>query len=193
MNDAEVIEAVLAGDIDRYRELVSRYQEKSWHLANSFVRNWEDAKEIAQNSFIKAYQHLGRFKAESKFSTWLYRIVVNECKDYLKKRNRQPLHLEAMGTDEEGESRSFEIADASADPRREVAQKELNQELNLAISYLPFKQKEAFILHYIHGLILEDVAKVMKCRLGTVKSHVFRARNTLRVKLEGYLVKEAVS
>ncbi|MBI1953831.1 MAG: sigma-70 family RNA polymerase sigma factor [Candidatus Omnitrophica bacterium] len=193
--DLEIIEAVLRGQVDRFAELVDRYQRAAWQAAFGFLGNFEDAKEASQNGFVKAYRHLKGFQGRSKFSTWLYRIVANECKDFLRKKARQPGFVSlVLGGDEEGEEMELlETADPKGGPRERLEEAELNRVLSRAIGRLPGKQKEAFLLLHLTGLPYEEVSQVMGCRVGTVKSHVSRAVETLRVMMEPYLKEGAAS
>ena len=185
--DAEVIAAVLQGDADRYAELVIRYQQAAWKLAYSVVGNLDDAKELSQNSFVKAYRHLRRFRKQARFSTWLYRIVVNECKDFFKRKARRP-RMVSLGSDEDpDEAIVFEVADPGGDPSDQLASHELARCLQQAIGALADQQRTAFMLHHLNGLPIDEVAGVMGCRVGTVKSHLFRACERLRAQLAPYL------
>lgn len=185
-SDAEVIDAVLGGEVDRYAELVTRYQLAAWKLAYSFVGNMEDAKELSQNGFVKAYQHLAHFRRHAKFSTWLYRILVNECKDFFKRRVRQPQTV-PLAADDPEDPVLFEVEDSTGDPRDALATQELAKHLGEAIRSLPRNQQQAFVLHHLHGRSLEEVADVLGCRVGTVKAHLFRACSRLRVRLAPYV------
>jgi len=191
--DTEVISAVLAGDIDRYAELVARYQAAAWRLAYGIVGNMEDAKELSQNGFVKAYQRLRQFCGCARFSTWLYRIVVNECRDFLRRRARR-VPVVSMSADPEADDPiRFDVPDPSGNPRDACADGEFARALGMAISGLTLKQRTAFVLHHLQGMSLEDTAAVMGCRVGTVKAHVFRACGQLRIHLSPYLTQEALS
>jgi RNA polymerase sigma-70 factor (ECF subfamily) len=185
--DAEVIDAVLRGDTERYAELVTRHERAAWKLAYSFVGNWEDAKDISQNGFVNAYQRLRSFRRDAKFSTWLYRIIVNECKDFFKRKSRRPAAVSIVAQPYDEECVVFELADADGTPREVLMERELAVKLTQAIQMLPMQQQTAFILHHLHGVLLDDVAEMMDCRVGTVKTHVFRACAQLRVHLAPYL------
>ena len=187
--DAEIIDAVLRGDVDQYAELVTRYQRAGWKLAYSFVGNMEDAKELSQNGFIKAYQHLKTFRRRAKFSTWLYRIIVNECKDFFRRTNRRPPLVSLAGDADADEAVVFEVADPSGDPRDRLANEELARQLQAAIQTLAGRQHAAFALHHLNGLSLEETAAVMGCRIGTVKAHLFRACEQLRGRLAPYVTR----
>lgn len=185
--DAEIIRMVLEGQQDRYAELVGRYQAAAIKVAYGFVGNYEDARELSQNGFVKAYQHLARFRGQSKFSTWLYRIVVNECKDFLKRKGRRPPIVSLFEESDADEPGSVEVVDASGGPSEALVNRELARHLSEAIDQLPMKQRMAFILHHVQGLPLEEMTEIMDCRVGTVKAHLFRATERLRVLLSPYV------
>jgi len=192
--DAEAIRAVLNGDAERYAELVDRYQGPALRLAFSFLGNYEDARDVSQEAFVSAYQALGRFRASAKFSTWLYRIVINECKDAYKRRARQPMAASGLGgpdsEEDAGDGLFADAADPGAGPGDQLVARELSLALSAAIRDLPAQQQTAFFLHHVHGLPLEEAAGVMGCRVGTVKAHVFRATERLRVRLARWVNEE---
>jgi RNA polymerase sigma-70 factor (ECF subfamily) len=185
-SDWEVVQAVLRGEIDRYAELVDKYQDQTTRLAFSMLGNYEDAKDASQEAFVSAYRSLGRFRGHAKFSTWLYRIVVNECKDVYKTRARRPQATISIGPsdpDTEEAGLFAEVEDPRANPGSELSARELGRALSAAIGRLPLKQRTAFVLHHLHGCPLDEVAAIMRCRVGTVKTHIFRAAERLRESL----------
>ena len=192
--DTETIQAVLNGEVDRYAELVDKYQGMAIRLAFSLVGNYEDAKDVSQEAFVSAYRSLGRFRGGATFSTWFYRIVVNKCKDAYKRRVRQPVAAAGVGQSDpnidEGMLLFVDVEDPAAGPSDQLANRELSQRLSDAIGQLPDQQRVAFLLHHVHGLPLEEAAAVMRCRIGTVKSHVFRATERLQTQLRPWLAKE---
>jgi RNA polymerase sigma-70 factor (ECF subfamily) len=193
-SDADIIHAVLQGDVDRYAELVDKYQGPTFRLALSLLGNAEDAKDASQEAFVNAYRALDRFRGGASFSTWLYRIVVNECKDAYRRRARQPMGVagvEGAGVDCDGATFFVEIPDPAVNPSDHLANRELSRRISGTIRGLPMKQRTAFVLHHLHGLPLDEVAAVMRCRVGTVKSHIFRATEQLRVHLRPWLAEEA--
>ena len=191
-DETEIIEAVLQGEKERYGELVSRYQLAAWKLAYSFVGDWEEAKDLSQNSFVKAYQHLRSFRAGARFSTWLYRITANECMDFLRRRGRRLELLILSGSDGENpdDAPALDPADPAAGPRQTAHERDLAGRLARAVERLPMNQRTAFSLHHLSGLPLEEVSRVMGCRAGTVKTHLFRAAQSLRLLIEPYLKRE---
>lgn len=194
--DADAIAAVLDGDVERYAALVDKYQEPAIRLAFSVLGNYEDARDVSQEAFVSAYRSLGRFRGGAKFSTWLYRIVLNECKDARKRRARRPVAVAIVGEPDvdhdAGDGLFVDPADPGGDPSDRLEQRELAGRLSLAIGGLPMNQRAAFLLHHVHGLPLDETAAVMGCRLGTVKAHVFRATAALRARLAPWLAKEAL-
>jgi len=192
--DRQIIHAVLAGEVDRYAELVDKYQAPAMQLAFSLIGNYDDAKDASQDAFLHAYRALGRFRGQAKFSTWLFRIVVNACYDLQRRRGRQPRparELALPSPSANGACLFVEVEDAAADPSQQAANRELGRTISHAIGALPMKQRTAFVLHHVQGLPLDDVAVVMRCRLGTVKSHIFRATQQLRRSLTPWLNQEA--
>lgn len=192
-SDREIIDAVLRGDVERYAELVDRYQQTARQLAFSMLGNHEDAKDASQEAFVNAYRSLRHFRGGARFSTWLYRIVVNECKDVYRQRSRQPAVVVRVGEPDpgtDGLSLFTDVEDPTIGPADQLANRELGRRLSGAIRMLPMKQRTTFVLHHLHGLTLEEVASIMRCRLGTVKSHVFRATQQLRAQLGPWLAKE---
>ena len=187
--DDEIIDAVLRGETNRYSELVDRYQLAVWKLSYSFVGNFEDAKEISQEGFFKGYRSLWRFRRKAKFSTWLYRIVANQCKDFLRHKSRQPLSAAPLpnSSDETDDSILFELADPSGDPSDALSHRELAESIGRCLQELPMKQRTAFILRHLNGVPIEEIARIMRCRPGTVKSHLFRAVEYLRMALNRHL------
>lgn len=188
-DDNEIVREVCAGDTDAFAELVDKYQAMAIRVAFSLLGNEQDACDVAQEAFISAYQALPRFRGGAKFSTWLYRIVANKCKDVYRKRSRTAdswLHISSTGS---GGNEDFimEIQDPQSEPALELYNSEMAEALSKAVSQLPLKQRMAFVLHHLHGMALNEVAEVMQCRVGTVKSHVFRATAAVKVSMQPWL------
>lgn len=174
----QVVDKVQAGDKEAFRQLIMPYRNKAFGLCYSMVRNSEDAKDILQLSFIKAYHNIGAFKKGSSFYTWLYRIVVNTAKDHLRKKAR-------------GNTLSLEdVADPQAPSQRGLLDEELKHKLEAAIAELPQRQKTVFVMKHMNDMKINEIAEVLQCGPSTVKIHLFRAVRNLRKKLSPYLAVE---
>ncbi|MCX8053006.1 MAG: sigma-70 family RNA polymerase sigma factor, partial [Armatimonadetes bacterium] len=178
----QVVERVLNGEIDAFSALVERYQDRIYSVALNYVSNPEDAVDIAQETFIKAYSKLRSFDSASAFYTWLYRIAVNTAIDYLRKRKSR---LADSLDDEKFTESGFEpeSRDPSADPEGVAARREEARMLRKALARLSDKLRTVIVLHDVEGLSQEEVADVLKVPVGTVKSRVSRARTELRYVL----------
>lgn len=183
MDDAALVRQVQAGEADAYAVLVERYQERAVRLAFGLVHHWEDARDLSQEAFVKAYRRLGSFRAEAAFSTWLYRIVVNTCRDFQRRRRlRVWVSLDAPAETEEPSS-LFEAPSRDAPPNAQAADRELGAALTRAIDHLPERQRAAFVLKHLEGLSVEEAASVLQCAPGTVKAHLFQAAAKLQREL----------
>ena len=184
---------MLEGDVDRYGELVGKYQTTALRLAFSLLANYEDAKDISQEAFISAYRSLRKFRGGAKFSTWLYRIVVNRCKDLWRNRRRRPMAgaiFRDTSFEHEDTSLFIDVEVSAASPSEQLANRELAKRLSAAIGGLSMKQRSAFVLHHVHGFPLDEIASIMRCSLGTVKTHIFRATEHLKMDLEPWRKQE---
>lgn len=177
--DQAVVERVIKGDVDAFSILVNRYQDRIYSVALNYVGNPEDAIDVTQDAFLKAYTKLRTFDSASAFYTWLYRIAINAAIDFLRKRKSRP--AESLD-DEKFSEIGYEPAsiDPSADPERVAVRAEQARLLKKAISSLSEKLRTAIILHDVEGLSQEEVAEILKIPVGTVKSRVSRARFELR-------------
>ncbi|MDH7568611.1 MAG: sigma-70 family RNA polymerase sigma factor [Armatimonadota bacterium] len=184
-SDQALIARVRDGDRSAFEVLVSRYQDRVYTIVHGLVRDPDDAMDLVQETFLKAYQGLHTFRGKSSFYTWLYRIAVNNCKDFVRKRSARPsVSLE----DEQLQDLGFEPpADPKQNPAEAAQTREMRRMVREAVETLPEKLRMAIILHDIQGLPQQDVAAILKCPLGTVKSHVFRGRARLRKLLGRYV------
>ena len=180
--DQAVVERVLKGDADAFSTLVERYQDRIYSVVLNYVSNPEDAVDIAQDTFIKAYSKLRSFDSASAFYTWLYRIAVNTAIDFLRKRKSR--FTESLDDDRFAET-GFEpeSKDPSTDPEGVAARREQARLLRSAMSKLSDKLRAVVVLHDVEGLSQEEVADVLRVPVGTVKSRVSRARAELRCLL----------
>jgi len=189
---AEVPEDVLVhrarrGDLKSYDELVKRYQERIYATIYHMTSNHEDANDLAQDSFIKAYQALGSFKGGSSFYTWLYRIAVNKTINFLKQRkNRTHMSLNDLDFNAEHDPDLMALISHKT-PRRDAGLSELQEKLNAALLKLSEPHRLVVVLHDVQGQSHEEIAKVMDCNIGTVRSRLFYARQQLQSELVDYL------
>jgi RNA polymerase sigma-70 factor (ECF subfamily) len=182
-----LVKESIQGDPRAFEELVSQYQSKVYALAYRYMGNEEDAYDMAQEAFIKAFRSLRSFKGKSSFSTWLYRVTTNVCLDELRKRKRRivPLSLDEPLATREGDEVEKEIADNSPGPDIMYEQKEFSQYIQELLNEMKPDQKTAIVLRDVMGLSYEEISEVMNCSMGTVKSRISRARDVLRKKLSG--------
>ena len=172
------VEAVLNGDGSAFEEIVRAYEKNVYNLALRMTASREDALDLSQEAFLKAYSSLHTFRGESKFSVWLYRIVSNTCLDFLRvraRRNETSLERE----DEDGETARWEIPDESLSPERLLERKLTRESVQRALMSLPEDQRKILLLREIEGLSYEEIARVLSLESGTVKSRIFRARRKL--------------
>lgn len=178
-----------AGDLSAYDELVKRYQERIYATIYHMTSNHEDANDLAQESFVKAYQALKSFKGGSSFYTWLYRIAVNKTINFLKQRkNRQHMSLNDLDFNTEHDPDLVALI-SDKTPRREAGLSELQEKLNAALLKLSEPHRLVVVLHDVQGQSHEEIAKVMHCNIGTVRSRLFYARQQLQAYLADYLKK----
>ena len=185
-DDNELIERFQHGDTAAFDMLFTRYQKRTYRLVQRFVSNPEDASDLTQDAFIRAYQGLGDFKSQCQFYSWLYRITVNLCIDFLRKKARSEVLL--YDSDESDDLPMANIPDPrSESPAKAVENKELRAHIRKAVRRLPPKQRQIFILRHWDGLSLKDIAAAVGRSDGTVKAHLLHAHRNLRRHLSGYL------
>ena len=181
-SDEQLVKLALGGSGEAYRDLVRRYQRPVYALIVRMVRNASDAEELAQDVFIKAYRALDRFDASRKFSSWLFKIAHNASIDWLRKRRLQTVALE---TDDDRRDPLTVLADARAETPEAAAQRgELAQAFEVALGRLRPEYREVMLLRFQEGLAYEEIAEVTGLALGTVKTHIHRARKAMARELE---------
>ncbi|MGB5327807.1 MAG: RNA polymerase sigma factor RpoE [Gammaproteobacteria bacterium] len=184
--DAELVKRVQAGDTGAFDLLVQKYQHKVINLVGRFVSDHAECQDIAQDAFIKAYRAINGFRGDSQFYTWLYRIAANTAKNHLASRARKSLGYTVDVDDAqhfEGESGLKEYAN----PENLLLTDEIRQTIFTAIEKLPDDLKSAITLREIDGLSYEEIADVMDCPIGTVRSRIFRARDVIDKELRPLL------
>ena len=185
--DLILVQRVQMGVESAYDELVRRYQERVYATIYHMTANHEDAADLAQETFIKGFQALKLFKGDSSFYTWVYRIAVNKTINFLKARKNKS-HLSLNDLDLNAENNPDMVALVSENtPRREVGLNELQEKLNEAMLKLSPVHRLVVTLHDVQGLAHEEIANIMDCNIGTVRSRLFYARQQLQAYLSDYL------
>lgn len=181
--DHELVLAVLDGDPTAYKGLVERYQGRIYSVCFSMVRNPEDARDLAQDAFVKAYQNLARFQLRSSFYTWLCRIAMNVSIDFLRRQKVRAAELfeDGIATRESGGVLS--IGHQREDPGRNLERKRLLERISEALDELPEEQRQIVVLREIDGLSYKEIAEVLDIPEGTVMSRLFYARKKLQTAL----------
>lgn len=175
------------GDLAAYDELVRRYQERVYATLYQMTSNHEDANDLAQEAFIKAYQAIKSFKGGSSFYTWVYRIAVNKTINFLKSRkHKSAMSLNDLDFDAEKDPDLVALI-SDKTPRRDAALAELKNKLNEAMQKLSEQHRLVVALHDIQGMAHEEIAEIMECNTGTVRSRLFYARQQLQGYLADYL------
>jgi RNA polymerase sigma-70 factor (ECF subfamily) len=187
VEEAVLVASARKGDLAAYDELVKRYQERIYATVYHMTANHEDANDLAQESFIKAFNALKSFKGGSSFYTWLYRIAVNKTINFIKQR-RSRVHISLNDLDFNAEHDPDLMALISdKTPRRDAGLTELQEKLNAALLKLSEPHRLVVVLHDVQGMSHEEIAKVMDCNIGTVRSRLFYARQQLQGYLADYI------
>ena len=185
--EMDLVRRAQKGDLEAYDELIKRYQERIYATVYHMTSNHEDANDLSQDAFIKAFQALKSFKGGSSFYTWLYRIAVNKTINFLKQRKNK-LHMSLNDLDFNTENNPDLVALISdKTPRREAGLKELSEKLNEALLKLSEQHRLVMVLHDVQGQSHEEVAEIMDCNIGTVRSRLFYARQQMQAWLTDYL------
>jgi len=185
--DQQLVERVQRGDKQAFGLLVEKYQRKLGRLLSRFIRDQAEVEDVVQEAFIKAYRALPNFRGESAFYTWLYRIGINTAKNYLVSMGRRP---QTSNEIEVEDAENFEGGDelrTMDTPETELMTKEIAKTVQLAIESLPEDLKTAIVLREIEGLSYEEIATMMDCPIGTVRSRIFRAREFIAERLRPLL------
>jgi RNA polymerase sigma-70 factor (ECF subfamily) len=185
--DQQLVERAQRGDRKAFELLVAKYQRKLARLLSRFIRDPAEVEDVAQEAFIKAYRALPSFRGESAFYTWLYRIGINTAKNYLVALGRRaPTTTEFDSEDAENFDDGDQLRDVHT-PENELMSKQIAQTVNDTMEALPEELRTAIVLREIDGLSYEEIATVMNCPIGTVRSRIFRARETIADRLRPLL------
>ena len=185
VTDDELVARAQKGDSRAFDVLVLKYQHKVVQLVNRYV-NFGDAEDVAQEAFIKAYRALPKFKGNSAFYTWLYRIAVNTAKNHLVSRSRRPASQDIDVQDAEQYGHTEHLSDVET-PEGMALTGEIRDTVAAAMDALPPDLKTAIVLRELEGLSYEEIAEAMECPVGTVRSRIFRARTAIEERLEPLL------
>ena len=173
-----MVRRVLGGDTNAFEKLVLEYEKNVYSIALRMTGNSEDASDMTQEAFIKAFNSLSGYRGESKFSVWLYRIVSNVCLDFLRSRNRRPT-VSLSVEDDEGEDTELDIADESQSPEVLLDRSLTRESVRRGLEALPPDYRQILLLREIQGLSYEEISQSLELEVGTVKSRIFRARKRL--------------
>jgi RNA polymerase sigma-70 factor (ECF subfamily) len=176
--DWDLVQRVQAGEKAAFDVLVLKYQHKIVNLVMRYVQDPVEALDVAQEAFIKAYKALPRFRGESAFYTWLYRIAINTAKNYLVARKRRPLEYDLDLQDSQQFEMQGRLSDADT-PEAQLLGEEVRKVVGNAIDGLPEDLRTAIVLREIEGMSYEEIAQAMDCPVGTVRSRIFRARDAI--------------
>ena len=186
--DVDLVKASQDGILAAFDELIQRYQQRVYATVYHMTSSHEDADDLTQESFIKAYKALKRFKGESSFYTWIYRIAVNRTINFLKQRKRKSYHMSLNDMDMQVEKHADLLMFISDNtPRRDVRLNELQEKMNEAMQKLSETHRLTVTLHDVQGMSHEEIGKIMDCNTGTVRSRLFYARQQLQALLSEYL------
>jgi RNA polymerase sigma-70 factor (ECF subfamily) len=181
-SDEELVARATAGDLESFNQLVSRWERPIYALAYRTLGREEDARDVVQEAFLRAYRGLKGFKGQAKFSSWLYRITLNLCRDWIRRERRTPIVQPPAGTD------PSTYADEQVAPTTSVeelvAQRQMSEAVAQAMAELPDEQRTAILLKEYHGLTFQEIADTLQCPLSTVKTRLYQGLSVLRRRLE---------
>jgi RNA polymerase sigma-70 factor (ECF subfamily) len=181
LRDEELVALCQSGQGQVFEVLVRRYMEKAFRIALDFTHDAEEAKDLSQDAFLRAFSRIKQFDGRSSFYTWFYRLVVNLCLDYTRRKGR--VVWERLENENDGSLEPAGLTDASSSPDQEAMAGETKRRVDLTLEAMPKKQKTAFLLRNHQGLSISDIAKVMKTTEGTVRVYLHRAVAALRQSL----------
>ena len=181
LTDEELVARSTGGDPESFNLLIKRWERPIYAVAYRTIGREDDARDVVQEAFLRAFRGLGGFKGQAKFSSWLYRITLNLCRDWMRRQRRAPVVLTPDGVDLvelAGESEGVETADAA------VARKDLSRAVARAMTVLPEEQRAAIVLKEYHDLTFQEIADLLGCPLSTVKTRLYQGLTVLRKELE---------
>jgi len=187
--DEELVALATAGDLDCFNQLVTRWERPIYALAYRPLGREEEARDVTQEAFLRAFRGLRSFRGDAKFSSWLYRITLNLCRDWIRRERRTPIAQMPEGVD------PIDVADEHVSPAESVedlvARRELSEAVERAMAELPEEQRTAILLKEYHGLTFQEIADMLHCPLSTVKTRLYQGLSVLRRRLERQQSEEA--
>ena len=186
-SDKELVERAKQGDLRAFDMLVLKYQRRVLRLVSRLIKNTSEVEDVAQETFIKAFRAIQQFRGDSAFYTWLYRIAVNTAKNHLFSKGKRPITLSELAKNEDSESYDVIDAVSNESPEGNLAGLQIAEAVNNAVGKLPEELSTAVILREMDGLSYEEIAEVMNCPIGTVRSRIFRAREAIAQELRPLL------
>jgi RNA polymerase sigma-70 factor, ECF subfamily len=186
LDDRTLVERILAGERDRFTELVQRYEKRIANYVYRITHRYEESLDLTQEIFVKVYLALDRYDAKYQFSTWLFRIAQNTAIDALRKKGISEVSILRQGDDDD-DGREREFAAEGVSPYRDLKNKELSAAIDRAVELLPADYRELIQLRHFGELSYEEIAELKKLPLGTVKNKLFRARNLLKEQLGSFV------
>ena len=185
--DQQLVERAQRGDKHAFELLVTKYQRKLIRLLSRFIRDAAEVEDVAQEAFIKAYRALPNFRGDSAFYTWLYRIGINTAKNYLVAMGRRAPTSTAMDAEEAEELGESELLQDVNTPENQMMSRQVAETVNQTLEKLPEELRTAITLREMEGLSYEEIASIMSCPIGTVRSRIFRAREAIAEQLRPML------
>ena len=186
-SDRELIVQIAGGDTGAFEVLMDRYANKAYQIAYGVLGHRDDAEEVTQDAFVRIFRALPQFRGDSEFSTWMYRIVVNQARNRYRWNRRRGTHMQLSINQPQGEdgtgSLTYDLPDQEKTPDKELIYREWHSEIAREVENLPDVNREALILRNVKNMSYEQIAEVLGCRVGTVKSRIARAREELRKRM----------
>ncbi len=184
--DQEIVERVRQGDTRAFDLIVRKYQHKLTSLVSRYLSDWSECQDVVQETFIRAYRALGSFRGDSQLYTWLYKIAVNTAKNHLMSNSRRPPADDVDAADAERYDAGERLRDSDT-PEHQLLRQEIEQTVTATVEALPEELRVAITLREVDGLSYEQIAEVMECPIGTVRSRIFRAREAIDLQLRPLL------
>lgn len=189
VTDEELVARAQAGDLESFNQLVSRWERPIYALAYRTLGREEDARDVVQEAFLRAFRGLRGFKGQAKFSSWLYRITLNLCRDWMRKARRAPLIQ--VPESEDGLDMAEQIPSPAESVEELVHRREMSAAVAKAMAELPEEQRTAILMKEFHGLTFQEIADALDCPLSTVKTRLYQGLSVLRRRLERQQTDEA--